>query len=48
MEYIRAFFSRRHYLYPGANIDGSYDITAGKDHGTLSYCRCYSWGTGDL
>ena len=41
-------FSRRHYLYPGANIDGSYDITAGKDHGTLSYCRCYSWGTGDI
>ena len=30
MEYIRAFFSRRHYLYPGANIDGSYDITAGR------------------
>ena len=41
-------FSRRHYLYPGANIDGSYDITAGKNYGTLSYCRCYSWGTGDL
>ena len=20
-------------MYPGANIDGSYDITAGKDHG---------------
>ena len=33
-------------MYPGANIDGSYDITARKDHGTLSYCRCYSWGTG--
>ena len=44
MEYIRAF------LVGGiiCNIDGSYDITAGKDHGTLSYCRCYSWGTGDL
>lgn len=48
MEYNQGVFSRRHYLYPGANIDGSYDITAGKDHGTLSYCRCYSWGTGDL
>ena len=22
-------------MYPSANIDGSYDITAGKDHGTL-------------
>ena len=31
-------------MYPGANIDGSYDITAGKDHGTLIYKRIEAFG----
>lgn len=48
MEYIRAFLVGGIICILVQILIGSYDITAGKDHGTLSYCRCYSWGTGDL
>lgn len=47
MEYIRAF------LVGGiicilVQILMDHTTLQPKDHGTLSYCRCYSWGTGDL